>query len=92
VIRHGGEAKIDCHLGIFAAHEQEIGRLTETLNRAATAPAKADGARQLQDATQVLLSCVGYQEDNASCRLCREFSRLRNQTAALITKAVGLAG
>jgi len=47
VIRHGGE--------------MEIGRLTETLNRATTAmaPAKAVGARQLLDTLQVLLSGDG---------------------------------
>lgn len=92
MIRHGDEAKIDCPLGIFAGHEREIGRLTEALNQATNPAAKAGMAGQLRDATAVLLSCAGYQEDNINCRLCREFSRLRNQTAALVARAAGLAG
>lgn len=86
MIRARDAAKIDCPLGIFADHEQEIGRLTVALNQAANPAAKAGMARQLCDATTVLLSCVGYQEDNINCRLCREFSRLRNQTAALVAR------
>jgi hypothetical protein len=92
VIRPHGEAKIDCPLGIFADHEREIGRLTEALNLAPNPAAKAGMAGQLRDATAVLLSCAGYQEDNVNCRLCREFSRLRNQTAARVSRAAGLAG
>lgn len=92
MIRPRGEAKIDCPLGIFAGHEREIGQLTEALNQAPNLAAKAEIAGRLRDATAVLLSCVGYQEDNINCRLCREFSRLRDQTAALVARAAGLAG
>lgn len=84
--------KIDCPLGIFADHEREICRLNEALNQATNPAVKAGVAEQLRDATKLLLSCVGYQEDNINCRLCREFSRLRNQTAALVIAAAKLAG
>lgn len=89
MIRHAGQTKIDCPLGIFAAHEQKIGRLTEVLNQATNPTAKAGLAGQLRNATAVLLSCSCYLEDNINCRMCREFSRLRNQTAALVARVAG---
>lgn len=86
-----GETTIDCPLRIFVGREREIGQLTQALNQASTPAVKAAMAKRLRDATEALLSCAGYREDNFNCRLCREFSRLRNQTAALVAKAAGLA-
>ena len=88
--RSDQEANIDCPLGIFSAHERVVRQLSEAINRAAAGPAKIKAATDLQERTLELLSCDG-EAGNVNCTLCREFSRLRNQMAALVIDASRLA-
>jgi hypothetical protein len=85
-----GDINIDCPLGIFAAYERTIRRLTEEINHATTGPAKAKAAKELQAKVLELMSCDG-EAANVNCTLCREFSRLRNQMATLVVNASRVA-
>lgn len=82
---------IVCPIDLFARIETEVEDLTAALNRAPTAAEKAPLARDLRDKVALLLECRAYDEGNVNCRLCREFSELRDKTAALVEQAAKLA-
>lgn len=85
--RGDGAPGIRCPIDLFPKQEAEIGRLTQEINQARTAAAKAPKAHALIEAVNVLLACEVYDEGNLNCRLCRNFSQLRHKTAALVVKA-----
>ena len=78
---------IRCRIGLFSRQETRVTQLTEAINRACTATEKAAAAEALTKEVDVLLECEEYDEGSADCRLCRGFSELRRQTAALVVKA-----
>lgn len=82
---------IECPIGLFGQVEREIEELTAALNRAPVAVEKAPLAGELRAAVATLLDCKAHDEDNANCRLCREFSSLRDKTAAVVEQAARLA-
>jgi hypothetical protein len=84
------QKSIRCPIDLFSEQEAKIERLTEAINHAPTATEKAPLAQDLIEAVDVLLACEQYDEENVSCRLCRNFSKLRRKTAALIIKAGSL--
>lgn len=86
------DAAIRCPIDLFSKQEAEIARLTTAINRAPTAAEKAPLARALVAAVDVLLACERYDEQDPSCRLCRNFSTLRKKTGTLIVKAARLGG
>jgi hypothetical protein len=83
----GGQANIHCPIELFPRQEAEITRLTQEINRAPTATAKAPWAQELMEAVDVLLACEQYDGESLDCRLCRNFSELRHKTASLVIKA-----
>jgi hypothetical protein len=85
--RPAQQAQINCPIDLFLRQEAEIARLTEAINAARTAEAKAPAAEALLEAVNVLLACEVYDEARLDCRLCRNFSQLRAKTANLILKA-----
>lgn len=80
-------AQINCPIDRFPRQEAKIARLTEAINAARSAQAKAPAAEALLEAVNVLLACEAYDEARPDCRLCRNFSHLRAKTANLILKA-----
>ena len=82
---------IHCPIGLYDKHEAGIERLTEALNHAPDAWAKAHVAAELREAVAVLLDCDAYDPDNLNCRLCRNVAALRDKTAALVEKVGSLA-
>ena len=82
---------IDCPIDLFPSVERKIEDLTTAINRASTAAEKAGPASELRAQVSTLLDCEAYDEDNMNCRLCREFSELRDETAALVEQATRLA-
>lgn len=86
-----GAARIVCPVGILAAQEDEIRRLTEALNHAARLPEKVALARRLQAVAEGLVACRDRRAGDINCRACQDFSRLRANTASLILRAAQLA-
>lgn len=82
---------IECPIGLFGQVECEIEDITQAINRAPSAVEKASLAGALRAAVATLLDCNAYDENNTNCRLCREFSTLRDKTAAAIEQAARLA-
>lgn len=81
---------IVCPIDLFDRVEGEIQDLTAAINHAPTATEKAPLAGELRRAVSVLLECDAYDEDNVNCRLCRDFSELRDKTAAVVEQAAKL--
>ena len=81
---------IYCPIHLFPEQEAEIGRLTLELNGAPSAAEKAPWAQAMIKATDVLMACASYDEESQDCHLCRNFSNLRQKTAALIVMAGSL--
>jgi hypothetical protein len=80
-----------CPIGRFENAEPEIRDITAQLNHARAVAEKAKFARALDAVVAPLLECHAYNGDNTNCRLCREFSQLRRQTASLIVKMTAAA-
>ena len=78
---------IRCHVGLFSRQDARVTASTEAINRASTAREKATAAESLREAVDVLLECHEYEEESVDCHLCRGFSELRRQMAALVVKA-----
>lgn len=83
--------QIDCPIGLFGQVEHEVAALTADINRATELGDKARLAGDLRAALAPLLDCGSYDRSNTNCRLCREFSGLRDKTAALIQQTARLA-
>ena len=81
---------IDCPIDLFGPTEREVERITAAINQAPTPAAKAPLAGDLRRVVGKLLACEAYDAVNANCRICREFSELRDKTAALVQRAAGL--
>jgi len=81
------QANIQCPIDLFSQQEEEIGRLTQTINQVQGAAQKAAHALALMDAVEVLLACQSYDQENLNCRLCRNISQLRFKTYNLVVKA-----
>ncbi len=78
---------LHCPINLFPTQEEQIARLTQTINQAPTAAQKAPYAQDLMAAVDVLLACEAYDEGSLDCRLCRDFSQLRHKTASLVVRA-----
>lgn len=83
------EPGIDCPIDLFPKQERRVAAATAAINEAGRPADKAQHARELLEAVQVLLDCEAYDASNRNCRLCREFSQLRRKTAKLVTAAGG---
>lgn len=83
--------QIDCPIGLFGRVESDVETITAGINRASSATEKARLARDLRVTLATLIDCAAYDRNNTNCRLCREFSGLRDKTAALIEQAARLA-
>ena len=81
------QANIQCPIDLFSKQEEEIGRLTLTINQVQSADQKAPYAQALIEEVEVLLACQSYDQENLNCRLCRNISRLRFKTYNLVVKA-----
>jgi hypothetical protein len=86
-----GGPRIDCPIDLFADCEREIERLTAEINHAAAREEKGRLARELLRSVSRLVDCSVYDESNPSCRLCRDFSILRQKTAELINMTTALS-
>jgi hypothetical protein len=86
--RDGGRrSAIRCPIGLFPKQEADVIRLTRAINRAPTAAEKAPLAQKLLDVVSVLLACEEHDEGALDCRLCRQFSHLRQKAGTLIVRA-----
>jgi hypothetical protein len=93
-LKNNPQANIHCPIpkkagtfDLFSQQEEEIGRLTQTINQVQAAAQKAPHALALIEVVEVLLSCQSYDEENLNCRLCRNISQLRFKTYNLVVKA-----
>ena len=86
-MNNNSQAKIQCPIDLFSQQEEEIDRLTQTINQAQVAAQKAPHALALIEAVQVLLACQFYDQENLNCHLCRNISQLRFKTYNLVVKA-----
>lgn len=82
--------EIDCPIDLFRPVEREIQDITAALNRAPSAAEKARFAKELRNAVSTLLECTAYDENNPNCRLCQQFSELRDKTASVVEQAARL--
>lgn len=78
---------IYCPIGLFSKQEEKIADLIREINQARTAAEKAPWAQELVEVVAVLLACDRYDDKSVHCRLCRNFSELRQKTASLVVKA-----
>jgi hypothetical protein len=81
------QANIRCPIDLFPRQEVEVSRLTQAINQAPRAADKAPWAQAMIETVDVLLACEQYDEENLNCRLCRQFSQLRRETATVVVKA-----
>ncbi|WP_310619231.1 hypothetical protein [Flexibacterium corallicola] len=84
-------AQIDCPIGIFLGVERHVEQLTTALNQASKVEQKAQHAQQLTEALEPLLECQSYDHSNPNCSMCRQFSQLRQKTAAIVMQAARLS-
>lgn len=89
---HDAQPTLVCPIGRFENAEPEMREITAQINHASGAAEKAGFARALEATVAPLLECHAFNGDNTNCRLCREFSALRHQTASLILRMTAAAG
>jgi hypothetical protein len=82
---------LNCPVGRFETAEPDVRAITSQINQATRPADKADLARSLLDETVRLLDCDSADAGNSNCRLCHEFSALRQQTAMMILKMAAAA-
>jgi len=82
--------KIECPIDLFEGCESQIERLTAAINFATAPKEKGVLARELSASVKTLLDCKEFDLDDTNCRLCRDLSRLRHKTAAVIDMATAL--
>ena len=85
-------SEITCPIGLFGRIEEEAAVITAAINRASTVAEKVPLAGDLRSTVAALLACEAHDESDVNCRLCGEFSELRDKTAALIQQVARLAG
>ena len=82
--------RIACPIGLFDGCERHIALLSAALNHASAPEEKRLLLQDLLENLSTLLACTAYDRNNINCRLCRDFSKLRRKTAAVIEKATAL--
>jgi hypothetical protein len=87
-----GHPALVCPINLFERLEPQIADISSRINTAPTPHEKGQLANDLLGLTQQLLDCESSDSNNLNCRLCREFSALRQQTAKLVLKMSGAAG
>ncbi|MEI6633061.1 MAG: hypothetical protein WCP22_04485 [Chlamydiota bacterium] len=75
----------------FLRQEDAIKGITDTLNAAKGAAAKAEFAGELKKAVDLLLSCEDHDDKESDCRNCHFIGQIRRKTADLIMRARNLA-
>lgn len=81
---------IVCPIKLFDRIEGAIQDIAAAINDAPSAIEKAEAAGKMHGVVSVLLQCVAYDDGNPDCRLCREFSKLRDKTATLVEQTARL--
>ncbi|MGB0087540.1 MAG: hypothetical protein WBP94_19460 [Rhodomicrobiaceae bacterium] len=87
-----GHAQLNCPIGLFERIEPEIQTITARMNQAPAPGEKAEYARGLLAKVERLLECESFDDGNLNCRMCRDVSNLRRQTATLILKMAATTG
>ncbi len=77
-------SRIKCPIGLFHRVEIEVKDITQAMNTSSNAQEKAKFAEELRQVVTPLLNCTAYEASNINCQLCRQFSLLRDRTAALV--------
>lgn len=80
-------SSIVCPIGLFDEVEGKIAAVASAINEASTIGKKAAEAGKMRELVSGLLRCSSYDDGKANCRLCRDFSRLRDEAAALVEQA-----
>ncbi len=83
---------LQCPINLFERIEPDIRSFTALINQTRDLRDKGDLARTLIERTQTLLDCESFDDGNMNCRLCRQFSSLRQKTAELVLKIAGAVG
>ncbi len=86
------ELQLKCPISLFEQVEPKILSLTALINGTRNLQDKAGFALSLMEKSEKLLQCDSFNEKNMNCRLCRQFSGLRQKTAALILKLAPAPG
>lgn len=81
------ELQLQCPIALFEQVEPKIRSLSALINSTRNLQDRAELAQALLEQCEKLLSCGSFDETNMNCRLCRQFSGLRQKTAGLILKA-----
>lgn len=87
-----GDTQLICPIGLFERIEPEIQTITARMNQVSAPLEKAEFARGLLAKVERLLECESSDDGNLNCRMCRDVSNLRRQTATLILKMTATAG
>jgi hypothetical protein len=85
------EPQIHCPIRLFESCEVRIRALTGSINEAQGAE-KGALAQALLEEVEQLLDCKDFDNSNENCVICRNFSELRKNTAALVVKMTGAGG
>ena len=87
-----GHPTLVCPISLFERIEPLIGDIASRMNQASAPHEKAESAREMMATVQRLLDCESFDGGNVNCRLCHEFSTLRQKTATLVIKMAAAAG
>jgi hypothetical protein len=77
-------AGVDCPIGLYEKHDEEITRLAQAINRSSTAVEMVRAAYDLRQHARVLLKCRAYDDNNMNCRICRDLTVWREKTASVV--------
>lgn len=88
---HDAAPQIRCPIALFEVCEARIRAFTDGINQSQGAE-KARFAQALLEETGRLLACESYDEGAMDCRLCRNFSELRQKTASLVLQMTAAGG
>ncbi len=64
--------------------EQTIKQLNEQINQALDIVTKANKARELIEAVDLLLACTDFEKGKKSCEICHQMAMLRKETSQII--------
>ena len=68
----------------YDKREQTIKQLTEQIKQATDIATKANKARELIKATELLLACKDFEKGKKSCEICHQIAILRKETSQII--------
>ncbi len=85
------EQSVDCPISIFEGQENELRRITKSVNAAKDIAEKERYAKMMIEELGILLSCRAHNEKDENCVRCHRVSSLRETGADVALKGIQLA-